>query len=658
MKKRIIYTFLVLLLPFSIKIVLASELTITHPQYIGDTNISDQLEGDCAIMQSNGETLLMDTCRQRSYTLTEYPGFKRYLKNLNLTHFSVYISHYHEDHYGGLMELLNDPEFTIDRVYLPKTEYFCEGMMAANEIIEQTDKTYFNTHYTNINNILNGIIEKNIPITFLWPENVPYKDENNKCFNQVKDLETEYENSLTFGDVTINIIGPVGNHYLRETAENDTIYNGETLTYWHAKKSIQDEGENYYVPGDTDESKKKHVKYLGGDLINNMSLVAKITVGNTTIFSAGDIEIEEELALIDRYGASLKSDIMKLSHHGSTSSNIEELLKVVKPKYTYATALYSHPAHAGPNAYDPSAYDTSIQRNNRFNYLINGDWDNNTSAEYRGANTYSTGYNGKLIFLIKDDFIRVRTQSSIFYTFPTDAEEVSEHNNKYTITLKAVDQDGNKILSQLHDFTLDTSDNYIKNIPFKIYNHVMPINGYFYQSDNIPDDNTVLSTDKTYTLNYKKALTTNTDILNLNDTDLLIKTKNFDNLECIDDTEINKKCHLEIQYEKNNIDLFDENNTLTFYTIGNHLNNNSYARTGDKISVTNGRQTYSYNFLLLGDVTTDGWVQKDDTEEIAKYIIDGGSDIDSKYLSAGDIDEDTEIKMNDVMRIINKIKIN
>ena len=66
--------------------------------------------------------------------------------------------------------------------------------------------------------------------------------------------------------------------------------------------------------------------------INNNSLVFKLWYRDTSILFTGDIEEEGENVLIDLYGKQLKSDILKVGHHGSKTSSTEKFIKLVEPK--------------------------------------------------------------------------------------------------------------------------------------------------------------------------------------------------------------------------------------------------------------------------------------------------------------------------------------
>ena len=94
------------------------------------------------------------------------------------------------------------------------------------------------------------------------------------------------------------------------------------------------------------------LEFLGpvckNDDLNNMSLVIKLTYKNTSVLLVGDAEEEEELSILRTYGAEkLKSDVLKVGHHGSKSSSSEAFLLAVSPKLAVisvgAANDYGHP---------------------------------------------------------------------------------------------------------------------------------------------------------------------------------------------------------------------------------------------------------------------------------------------------------------------------
>jgi competence protein ComEC len=80
---------------------------------------------------------------------------------------------------------------------------------------------------------------------------------------------------------------------------------------------------------------------------NTSSIVARLTYGESEFMLTGDSprEIEEYLAHLD--GISLKSDVLKLGHHGSRTSTSPVFLEWVGPSYAIISAgkdnSYGHP---------------------------------------------------------------------------------------------------------------------------------------------------------------------------------------------------------------------------------------------------------------------------------------------------------------------------
>ena len=69
--------------------------------------------------------------------------------------------------------------------------------------------------------------------------------------------------------------------------------------------------------------------------LNNNSLVMKMEYKNFSMLFTGDIEEIAERKIIDTYKNNydiFKSDVLKVAHHGSKTSSINEFLNLVKPK--------------------------------------------------------------------------------------------------------------------------------------------------------------------------------------------------------------------------------------------------------------------------------------------------------------------------------------
>ena len=73
-------------------------------------------------------------------------------------------------------------------------------------------------------------------------------------------------------------------------------------------------------------------KNLEYDDLNNNSIVAKLRYNKFSVLFTGDIEKSEENILNKYTSNQLKSDVIKVAHHGSRTSSSEEFIKAVKPK--------------------------------------------------------------------------------------------------------------------------------------------------------------------------------------------------------------------------------------------------------------------------------------------------------------------------------------
>lgn len=114
--------------------------------------------------------------------------------------------------------------------------------------------------------------------------------------------------------------------------------------------------------------------------LNECSVVLKIVYGQVSFLFTGDIENESEQLLL-QYGSLLRSDVIKIPHHGSNTSSSFELLKCVQPEYAVI----------------------SVGKNNRFNLP---DWEVLRRLDNLEIATIRTDLNGAVIF--KTNGIRLK----------------------------------------------------------------------------------------------------------------------------------------------------------------------------------------------------------------------------------------------------------
>jgi len=86
---------------------------------------------------------------------------------------------------------------------------------------------------------------------------------------------------------------------------------------------------------------------VDSDDLNEQSIVMKVAYGDTSFLFTGDIGFDAESSLL-KSGYNLKSDVLKVGHHGSRHSSGTSFLKAVDPKYSVievgADNSYNHPS--------------------------------------------------------------------------------------------------------------------------------------------------------------------------------------------------------------------------------------------------------------------------------------------------------------------------
>ena len=129
-----------------------------------------------------------------------------------------------------------------------------------------------------------------------------------------------------------------------------------TAGYMRLLQAVEQNGADYvnsFKPGELlqwDPSCKitvLHAGGAGGTSINNYSIVLRIEFKRTSALLTGDAEKEVEAGIIERFGGRLKSELLKVGHHGSKTSSSPEFLKEVMPKIAVISCgtgnTYGHP---------------------------------------------------------------------------------------------------------------------------------------------------------------------------------------------------------------------------------------------------------------------------------------------------------------------------
>ncbi len=128
----------------------------------------------------------------------------------------------------------------------------------------------------------------------------------------------------------------------------------DTATFENLLTAIEDKGIKLHVAalGDIIRLGNANVTVIAPvnktDDMNNMSLVLRLDYGKTAFMFMGDAERPSENDMLNKHSASaFKANVIKLGHHGASTSSSDELLDAVMPEYAVISCgkdnSYGHP---------------------------------------------------------------------------------------------------------------------------------------------------------------------------------------------------------------------------------------------------------------------------------------------------------------------------
>ena len=123
--------------------------------------------------------------------------------------------------------------------------------------------------------------------------------------------------------------------------------------------------------------------------VNNASLVLRLTHGQVSFLLTGDIEADAERHLVAAYGDALRSNVLKVGHHGSLTSTSPAFLRAV----------------------DPQSAVISAGRDNRFGHPHSDVVDRLQSAVGQG-HLFSTARDGTVEYITDGDTLWVKTANT------------------------------------------------------------------------------------------------------------------------------------------------------------------------------------------------------------------------------------------------------
>lgn len=202
-----------------------------------------------------------------------------------------------------------------------------------------------------------------------WQGNevVPYLEKENVDFIDIVMISHPHADHIgQLEEVLTNF--DVGEVWMTENTANSSVYEG-------AAEAILASDADYEEPkaGDIFDVGELtiqilHPQTLTGDL-NQDSLSAHFSYGDTAFLFTGDAYVEQEKQMIDQ-DMNLEADFLQLGHHGSDTSTSQSFLDEVKPTYAIYSAgegnTYGHPHQEVLDRLDASninTYGTDVHGN-------------------------------------------------------------------------------------------------------------------------------------------------------------------------------------------------------------------------------------------------------------------------------------------------------
>lgn len=130
-----------------------------------------------------------------------------------------------------------------------------------------------------------------------------------------------------------------------QTATTDTYHDFMSLANTHSVEAAQ-RGDTYSLTQNVNLTVLNPVQPLEFTSQNENSVVIRLQIGESSFLLMGDAEADTEESILQS-GLEVKSDVLKVGHHGSNSSTTDAFLNAVSPSIAIISAgqnnQYGHP---------------------------------------------------------------------------------------------------------------------------------------------------------------------------------------------------------------------------------------------------------------------------------------------------------------------------
>lgn len=218
-----------------------------------------------------------------------------------------------------------------------------------------------------------------------------------------------------------------------------------TSAFSNFVRAVQNQGKSITVPsvGDRFMLGSASCQVLGvnsTDDTNESSIVLRITYGNTSFMFTGDAEREAENMILNR-GYELRSDVLKVGHHGSASSTSYYWLRQVAPQYAVISVgkdnSYGHPTETVLSRLrdaDVTTYRTDMQGDiicTSDGQTVSFQISRNPYADtFGGIGGNSTQQGGSAGSSVEQNYVLNTNSMKFHYPSCSSAQKISKKNRK------------------------------------------------------------------------------------------------------------------------------------------------------------------------------------------------------------------------------------
>jgi competence protein ComEC len=231
----------------------------------------------------------------------------------------IFISHFDEDHYGGIINVINDKNFEFDTIYVAGIGKFKAGTRGTT--LGDLDGNLLTTYFNDLDDLKRKFKKDGQKLINDFISAVDNAEKQGRLKNGIKRLAVESPTEIKYVfpenhkinglPFNIRVLGPIFRHH-----------GGKKGFDWFKDAS---------------------------HTVNGHSLVLKVNYGERTMMFGGDLNTDAEEALLEFHKDSLSIldvDIAKSCHHGSSEFSVE-FMAALNP---YATVIssgdnesYAHP---------------------------------------------------------------------------------------------------------------------------------------------------------------------------------------------------------------------------------------------------------------------------------------------------------------------------